>query len=709
MCVCVCVSAACPAAQDMSKHYPLIATQAQYSGYDLFSHTCTDEGSGRGQRLHSAAVCSSLVTAKTVAFIKLYVAALYGVSYYSITCHVTEHEMKTTVCVLLLLGSASPVVSQESTSRSCPAGFLPSFEYDSCWCGAGRYPGILACCSDAGYSGNTSGVIVSSFDLEGELSAPLSLGIHPLNNFYTATLPPFFSPTPRDGLVYPSSVPRVGTMLAACPNGTGVSVTDRVSCTDCSDLHPALSLFIFLLVEYVPLIALFTIITLFNINLTSGPAHSFVFFYQSIVTILRTAFGPIFSPILTTLGSGRFIWGFLLLENPLHTFLPLYCLVNIDSTLALQTVQCGKVAVLILLIFLLLSPLMCPCSCQSLERLRVTVGRLRRAIRHFREKYAFEGSIVIGISSIILLSFNKVVQITGTIFARSSVHVIDATNNALVSVDVFRLNGAKEYACTNEGVCIVYFTLGSVILFSSMLVPLLLLYYPAIPALFQMCCKRSLPHCAKLVPFFDAFQSAYKPKFRFFAGVYLLYRVALWTIDAAHTSPINRTTYYVWFFLTILLIHCTFQPFQQLKHNRIETFYFLLLTFMASFAVVYVFKNSVIAEGKEGCPRAIARPNISFESLGIRSEVAIFLISWLPMLLVCIYSMYRCVLNHRAKNSQEREDSRFPSNNSVVEQEQQECANVRQQESAIHSNRMTSVNVWAPHNYFEQNLAEEDL
>ena len=621
--------------------------------------------------------------------------------------------MKTTVRVLLLVLSTSSVVSQEPTSWACPAGFLRGYGYASCWCGAGRYPGILACCSDAAYRGNTSKVVISSFYLKGELEAPPRSGIQPLNNFYTATLPPYFGSRPRDGLVYPFSVPRVGTALAACPNGTGVSVSDRTSCTDCSRLHPALSLFLFLLIEYVPLIALFTIITLFNINLTSGPTHSFVFFYQCIVTILRTTFGPIFSPILTTLGSGRFIWGFLLLENPLHTFLPPYCLVDIDSTLALHTVQYGKVAVLILLIFLLLSPLMSPCSCQSPERLRGTVGKLRRSFRHFREKYAFEGSLVIGISSIILLSFNKIIQITGTIFARSSVYVIDESSDAfeLIPVDVFRLNGAKEYACTGGGPCIVYFTLGSVILISSMLVPLLLLYYPALPALFQMCCKCSMPRCLKLVPFFDAFQSAYKPKFRFFAGVYFLYRVVLWTIDAAHTSPINRTIYYVWFFLTILLIHCTFQPFQQQKHNRIETFYFLLLTFMASFSVVSVFKNSLTAEGTEGCPAAIARPEISFESLGIRSEVAIFLVSWLPMLLVCIYSVYRCVHNRRNKTSHEGEDSRFPSNNSAVEQEQQECSNVRQQESAIHSYRMTSANVWAPHNnyYFEQDVAEEDL
>ena len=620
-------------------------------------------------------------------------------------------KMRVQCQVLLLLLSTASVVSQEPATRDCPPGFLPDTEYNnSCWCGAGRYPGIVACCSDAAYTVEASTVVMSSFYLKGELSASLTAGIKPLNNFYTATVPPFFGSRPRDGLVYPQSVPRIGTVLAVCPNGTGVSVTDKTSCVNCSQFHPALSFFIFLLIEYVPLVVLFIIITLFNINLTSGPTHSFVFFYQSIVTILRTAFGPVFSPIFTTLASGRFIWGFLLLETPLHAFLPPYCLIDIDSTLALHTAQYGKVAVLILLIVLLLSPLLCPCSCQSPEKLRGTVGKLRRSVRHFREKYAFEGSLVIGISSIILLSFNKIIQITGTIFAYSSLYVFDESSTTeLVPIGVFRLNGAKEYACTSGGICVVYFTLGSVILGAFLLVPLLLLYYPALPALFQMCCKRSLPRCLKLVPFFDAFQSAYKPKFRFFAGVYLFYRVVLWTIDAANPSPVSRTTYYVWFFLTILLIHCTFQPFQQQKHNRIETFYFLLLSFMASFAVVYVFKNSLTAEGDHMCPAAFTHPELSLESLGIRSEVAIFLISWLPILLVCFYAIYRCVCKLRPKSREERHDSRFPSNSSVMEQEQHDRANVRQQESAIHSYRMTSANVWAPNDYFEQDLAEEDL
>ena len=58
------------------------------------------------------------------------------------------------------------------------------------------------------------------------------------------------------------------------------------------------------------------------------------------------------------------------------------------------------------------------------------------------------------------------------------------------------------------------------------LLPLILLYYPCVPALIQRVTERSpqFVTCHKLAPVLDVFQSEYKPKLQFFAALPLLYR-----------------------------------------------------------------------------------------------------------------------------------------------------------------------------------------
>ena len=92
--------------------------------------------------------------------------------------------------------------------------------------------------------------------------------------------------------------------------------------------------------------------------------------------------------------------------------------------------------------------------------------------------------------------------------------------------------------------------------------------------------------CHKLAPVLDVFQSAYKPKLRFFAALPLLYRFVIWflfsTLSAVLGSS-DRLIVLTFVFIVILAIHSLVQPYRKPKHNYIETLYlvnFVLITMM---------------------------------------------------------------------------------------------------------------------------------
>jgi len=125
----------------------------------------------------------------------------------------------------------------------------------------------------------------------------------------------------------------------------------------------------------------------------------------------------------------------------------------------------------------------------------------------------------------------------------------------------------------------------------ALLLPLLLLYYPCGPALMQRVTKRSpqFVTCHKLAPVLDVFQSAYKPKLRFFAALPLLYRFVIWllfsTLSAVQRIS-DRWIALTFVFIVILAIHSLVQPYRKPKHNYIETLYLVNLVLISQLAYV---------------------------------------------------------------------------------------------------------------------------
>ena len=306
----------------------------------------------------------------------------------------------------------------------------------------------------------------------------------------------------------------------------------------------------------------FPIIIFFNINLASGPNHSFVFFYQCV---------PLFTPI------AKFT-GLLVLQNLVYTYTQSRLLDGGFNARYAIFEYCKYVAVFfatLLIVFLVW------CTWCPLQKCRLPWAKTRRAVRNFREKHIGR-TFIHGICSIIILGFGDLVAISMIILGESI--VVYVSSSCCYNYD---LPGNPPGECSDSAIASIRngylrYLLPSVIVLLLLLpLPLSLIYYPTIPALFHKLTKRSLPRFPKLDPVFDVFQGVYKDKMRWFAGLHLLYRMILWAIYlSANKIPNTRNSFLLGYFVFILIIHSLFQPFKKPRHNYLETLYLLNLIFI---------------------------------------------------------------------------------------------------------------------------------
>ena len=210
----------------------------------------------------------------------------------------------------------------------------------------------------------------------------------------------------------------------------------------------------------------------------------------------------------------------------------------------------------------------CPCTTW-----RHPWARLRRSVRHFRERCAWKRTVLNGVCSITILTYGFVIQ--------QSFTVLQPTKKCQGG-DGYCAYYCNEWNYTNTPEYHSFIAVAVISLVLVLPLPLLLLYYPCVPALMQRITKRSSPliTCHKLAPVFDVFQSAYKPKLRFFAAFPLLYRFMIWMLFSILSVKLpneRQLTMITFVFLLILALHSLVQPYSKPRHNYIKTLYLVNL------------------------------------------------------------------------------------------------------------------------------------
>ena len=420
---------------------------------------------------------------------------------------------------------------------------------------------------------------------------------------------------------------------------------------------------VYILIDLAPLVIYLPLLILFNVNFAAGPGQSFVFFYQSLPSVIPA--DSIFrnhSGIIS-----EFSWGLLTMQSPINNLLGSY-VIDRDYRLSLHTLpyialQYCKLALVLVAVVtavVLVKCIHCPCAPG-----RQPWAKLRRFVRHFRERYALKGTVLNGLCSIAVLTYGFVIQQSFSILQPAKC----CSNDTRPYADQADSNTQycafycteMEYFSTDH---LPYFFVAVLTLLIVLPLPLLLLYYPAVPAAVRCITKRPSPiTCHKLAPVFDVFQSAYKPKLRFFAAFPLLYRIAVWVIFSL-LSPIvkrrNRGYFITVAYIVILAIHSLVQPYKKPKHNYIEALYLVNLV-MISITHPSVFDLAAPERG-------------SHDDIVVLGALGTGL-AFLPIVVGASYFLWRCKCSKRCRAAISRKFERIEAD-SVEEGAQAPAAQV---------------------------------
>ena len=389
------------------------------------------------------------------------------------------------------------------------------------------------------------------------------------------------------------------TYVSACPpdNSSG-TCTPEVKVLLRYDSLESWRAIIYVLIDLAPLMVYLPLLILFNVNLAAGPAQSFLFFYQTLPAAVPIDISQTFYPI-----AGGLWWGLFTIQSPINDLLssqPMpadyHLFPRILPYIALQYFKLAAVLVVAITTLLLVKCVHCPCASW-----RHPWAKLRRSVRHFRERRAWKGTVLNGLCSIAILTYGFVIQQSFSVIQPAKY----CDNETLLSPDAYVVKSCAfycrelEYLSTDHR---PYFAVAVIMLLLCLPLPLLLLYYPAVPALMKRITDRSIPiSCHKLAPVFDVFQSSYKPNLRFFAALPLLYRLLIWLVFSAMSEVVKvseRQVIITFAFIIFLAIHSLVQPYQKRMHNYIETLYLVNLVILSITVLLYIsFANTRVLGG----------------------------------------------------------------------------------------------------------------
>ena len=461
----------------------------------------------------------------------------------------------------------------------CLAGFLNistgNLDGRIAECRCGFYPGIMCsrwngedfsvCTEDGWFCGNVSNIVDA------------------YNSFGTAQDPPLYE---LAKYASPLNRTRTDVLLGRCrASRSDISAFDQITCVNCSSPSPVEATFLYVVVEFLPTVLVMFLVLFLNLNLTSGFGHSFIFFYQCLPVAI-SACSARYPAMSYNLYFGRFLWGFLFLEDPIPQLAnveQLPCFTEGQDGYFVRALGYSKVAVVIVVTAILVSCTVCTCC--PLQTCRVQYSKLRTSVQRFRRTYVLKGSLLNGIFSLYVLMFGLILKTSFNLLAIGKIYYFPGHNTSfkssqeLQSFLVPRFAGDQGYFTGHH---LPYGIVAITILAVFMVIPLLLLCHPLITKLVLARCAKATPRCMKLNLFFDVFQGVFKQKFRFIAGLYFVYRAVLWSLYSFLPEDMSRSVAVLCVLIAILFIHCGLQPFSLARHNFWETLNLLNLLAIAA-------------------------------------------------------------------------------------------------------------------------------
>ena len=362
---------------------------------------------------------------------------------------------------------------------------------------------------------------------------------------------------------------RRGRVCGQCVEGHGPVVSsgsfECVSC-DISSHMLSLHIFYYVLSVYVPLFLLFLIIIVFNIKLTTGPANAFILFSQVISSTLninadnRIPLNSISPNIDTLLKAYQFPYGIFNLQF-FELFVP-------KKHLCFGT-HLNALDLLLLEYLVAFSPLLMILAIVGVYRIigrcnwcSVYLCRLcgnKRICKNSSDR--LRKSTVPAIASFILLSYTKFSLTSSLTMAPAFLMTLSGKQ---APQWYFYYAGHEAFSNTEN---IFRYILPATLVFMTFVVipPLLLLDYPLrlLERTLRLCplLWRLYPS-GKIHILLDAFQGCYKDRYRWFAGLYFLFRLLI-NLANAMCKDIQQFFIQEFFCIVFALLVLFFRPYRR--------------------------------------------------------------------------------------------------------------------------------------------------
>ena len=130
------------------------------------------------------------------------------------------------------------------------------------------------------------------------------------------------------------------------------------------------------------------------------------------------------------------------------------------------------------------------------------------------------------------------------------------------------------------------------------------------------------------IQFLDAFQSSFKDKYRFFAGLYFLYRAVILALFTCLQTWLQFYSAVQLLLIVIMTVHFILQPHKERKHNIVDSLLFANLSLINAITLFCYSRTELLGQFTEEWISALAVVQDVLIVLPLLLDIILNLIEW---------------------------------------------------------------------------------
>lgn len=513
--------------------------------------------------------------------------------------------------------------------HDCPPGLTPSSEGNSpsCTCKSTSFGGNVKCVYDP-ITKRYNRSLTKGFWM-GVINSKLYVGACPDGYCSRSSDLPNSVPELNDAICKPMK--RSGTLCGECTEGHGPAVNSwEFNCVPCNSSQVARHLIYYILLSYVPTFFIFLAIIFCDIRFTTGPAVSFVLYAQVISSVFDTTrhvFLNISPHALALEHAYYFIYGLFNLDFFSHLGYR-FCISPLMN--ALDVIQLDYLEAFFPLLMILLVIVFVKIKDCFWNRFR---QRFQWPHRHGVQRSYGRISLIHAFAAFLILSYTKFAVPSTRVLHKATLY---DENGASVRDRIF-LDG--NYTTNQTQYYIWYSSIAYIVIIVFVALPPLFLldkpvrWFNHYVATRVHCLRRVWP-TDKVNIILDTFHGCYKPNMGFFAGLYFIFRLAIFATSAFVSPSLQFAIQQILCSIVIALL-AIFQPYNNRCFNYVDILIFLNLAVINSLGS---YGNSILASTNKTDLKIV---------FGIR-----YTLIYLPLIYMLAYIALYVIVNYRTKVQQ---------------------------------------------------------